>query len=113
MPTAGAVIQSLWQSKARRFIQVAFSTCSICLAAIAGHAVFHGALNGILGEQNFLLLALTATVYFIVNTVLIAGVIALTENKSIYKTWYGTFFWSMQYHLAAAMVAWQIVILGL
>jgi diguanylate cyclase (GGDEF)-like protein/putative nucleotidyltransferase with HDIG domain len=46
-----------------------------------------------------------------VNTVLIAGVVALTENKSIYETWYSTFFWAMQYHLAAAMVAWQILIL--
>ena len=109
---AGAIVQVLWQAKVRRFIQVAFSTCSICLAVIASHAVFHGALNRILGDQNFLLLALTAAVYFIVNTVLIAGVVALTENRSIYKTWYDTFFWAMQYHLAAAMVAWQIIVLG-
>ncbi len=79
---------------------------------MAAHAVFHGPLMNILGEQNFILLALTAAVYFIVNTILVAGVVALTENKSIYKTWYSTFFWAMQYHLAAAIVAWQIVILG-
>ena len=63
-----------------------------------------------MGDQNFLLLALTAAVYFIVNTVLIAGVVALTENRSIYKTWYDTFFWAMQYHLAAAVAAWWIVL---
>ncbi len=68
-------------------------------------------LLGILSKDNFLLLALTAAVYFIVNTVLVAGVVALTENKSIYRTWYSTFFWAMQYHLAAAIVAWQILIL--
>jgi diguanylate cyclase (GGDEF)-like protein/putative nucleotidyltransferase with HDIG domain len=91
---------------------VAFSTSSICLAVIAAHAVFHGPLLKLLSKDNFILLALAAAVYFIVNTVLIAGVVALTENKSIYKTWYSTFFWAMQYHLAAAMVAWQILILG-
>ena len=109
---AATVVQCVWQAKNRpRFIQVAFSTNSICLAVIAAHAVFHGPLLKVLSKNNFLLLALTAAVYFIVNTVLIAGVVALTENKSIYKTWYSTFFWAMQYHLAAAMVAWQILIL--
>jgi diguanylate cyclase (GGDEF)-like protein/putative nucleotidyltransferase with HDIG domain len=110
---AATVVQCVWQAKNRpRFIQVAFSTSSICLAVIAAHAVFHGPLLKLLSKDNFILLALAAAVYFIVNTVLIAGVVALTENKSIYKTWYSTFFWAMQYHLAAAMVAWQILILG-
>jgi len=109
---AGTIVQCLWQARARpRAIQVAFSTCSICLAVMAAHAVFRGPLYSILGKDNFVLLALTAAVYFIVNTVLVAGVVALTENKSIYKTWVATFFWAMQYHLAAAMVAWQILIL--
>jgi diguanylate cyclase (GGDEF)-like protein/putative nucleotidyltransferase with HDIG domain len=106
----GTVVQCVWQAKARpRIIQVAFSSCSICLAVMAAHAVFHGPLFRILGEHNFVLLALAAAVYFIVNTVLVAGVVALTENKSVYKTWIATFFWAMQYHLAAALVAWQIL----
>ncbi|HVV44466.1 MAG TPA: HD domain-containing phosphohydrolase, partial [Bryobacteraceae bacterium] len=71
----------------------------------------HGPLFHILGKDNFILLGLTAAVYFFVNTVLVAAVVALTENKSIYKTWVATFFWAMQYHLAAAMVAWQILVL--
>ncbi|HEU5021969.1 MAG TPA: HD domain-containing phosphohydrolase [Bryobacteraceae bacterium] len=109
---AGTIVQCVWQAKARpRVIQVAFSTCSICLAVIGGHEVFHGPLYDILGKDNFILLALTAAVYFVVNTVLVAAVVALTENKSIYKTWVATFFWAMQYHLAAAMVAWQILVL--
>jgi diguanylate cyclase (GGDEF)-like protein/putative nucleotidyltransferase with HDIG domain len=109
----GTVVQCLWQAKNRpRVVQVAFSACSICLAIIAGHAVFHGPLTRLLDESNFILLALTAATYFMVNTVLIAGVVALTEGKSVYRTWYSTFFWAMQYHLAAAVVAWQIIILG-
>jgi diguanylate cyclase (GGDEF)-like protein/putative nucleotidyltransferase with HDIG domain len=109
----GTVVQCLWQAKVRpRAIQVAFSTCSICLAVFAAHKVFHGTLYGFMGPQNVLLLGLTASVYFIVNTVLVAGVVALTEHKSIYRTWYDTFFWAMQYHLGAAAVAWQIVVLS-
>src|SRR6185312_16596221 len=71
---AATVVQCVWQAKNRpRFIQVAFSTNSICLAIIAAHAVFHGPLLGILSKDNFILLALSAAVYFIVNTVLVAG----------------------------------------
>ena len=113
LAAAGTIVQCVWQAKVRpKPIQIAFSTCSICLAVFASHAVFHGALNGILGNYNVVLLGLTAMVYFIVNTVLIAGVVGLTERKSIYRTWYETFFWAMQYHLGAAAIAWQIVVLS-
>src|SRR5581483_11362681 len=35
-----------------------------------------------------------------------------TERKSIYRTWYQTYFWILPYHLAAASVAWLIVVLS-
>ncbi len=109
---AGTVVQCLWRPRLRpRAIQIAFSACSIGLAVVAAHAVAHGPLKGILGEQHPLLLALTACVYFLVNTILVAGVIAMTERKSVYQTWYGTYFWVLPYHLAAASIAWLIVVL--
>src|ERR1700733_6324709 len=48
---AAAIVQVLWQAKVRRTVQVAFSTCSICLAVMAAHAVFHGPLLNILKEH--------------------------------------------------------------
>jgi diguanylate cyclase (GGDEF)-like protein/putative nucleotidyltransferase with HDIG domain len=110
----GTIVQCLWRPKVRpRAIQIAFSACSIALAVMAAHTVFHGPLSGRwLNELNPLLLGLSATVYFVVNTVLVAGVIALTERKSVYRTWYQTYFWILPYHLAAASVAWLIVILS-
>ena len=53
-----------------------------------------------------------ALTYYVVNTVLVAGVIGLTEGKSIYRTWYETYFWVLAYHVAAASVAWLIVVLS-
>lgn len=109
---AGTIVQCLWRPRVRpKAIQISFSACSIGLAVAATHTLFHGPLNGMLGDLNPLLLGLAACVYFVVNTVLIAGVIALTERKSIYKTWYQTYFWILPYHLAAASVAWLIVVL--
>jgi hypothetical protein len=90
---AGTVVQCLWRPRVQpKTIQIAFSACSIGLAVMAAHWVFHGALNPILGELHPLLLGLTACAYYLVNTVLVAGVIALTERKSVYKTWYSTYF---------------------
>ena len=113
LAAAGTVVQCVWQAKVRpRPIQVAFSVCSLSLAVMAAHATFHSPLYGFLGKFNVLLLGVTAIVYFMVNTVLIAGVVALTEGKTIYRTWYETFFWAMQYHLGAAAIAWQIIVLS-
>ena len=109
---AGTIVQCLWKPRSQpKAIRIAFSTCSIAMAVTAAHTVFHGPLNRMLGELHPLLLGLTACTYFVVNTVLVAGVIALTERKSIYRTWYQTYFWILPYHLAAASVAWLIVIL--
>ncbi len=109
---AGTIVQSLWRPRSRpKAIRIAFTTSSVALAVIAAYTVFHGPLNPMLGELHPVLLGLAACTYFVVNTVLVAGVIALTERKSIYRTWYQTYFWILPYHLVAASVAWLIVFL--
>jgi diguanylate cyclase (GGDEF)-like protein/putative nucleotidyltransferase with HDIG domain len=109
---AGTIVQCLWRPRSRpKAIRIGFSACSIAMAVTVAHIVFHGPLNPLLGELHPVLLGLAACVYFIVNTVLVAGVIALTEGKSIYKTWYQTYFWILPYHLVGASVAWLIVVL--
>jgi diguanylate cyclase (GGDEF)-like protein/putative nucleotidyltransferase with HDIG domain len=109
----GTLIQCLWRPQVRpRPIQIAFSTSANCLAVMAGHLMFHGAFGSLMAQQNPLRLGLAALVYFMVNTGLIAGVIALTEGKSIYRTWNDTYFWVLTYHMAAASVAWFIIILS-
>jgi diguanylate cyclase (GGDEF)-like protein/putative nucleotidyltransferase with HDIG domain len=109
---AGTIVQCLWRPRVRpKTVQIAFSACSIGLAVAAAHAIFHGYLNRALGELHPLLLGLAVCAYFAVNTVLIAGVIALTEGKAIWRTWRQTYFWLLPYHLAAASLAWLVVVL--
>jgi diguanylate cyclase (GGDEF)-like protein/putative nucleotidyltransferase with HDIG domain len=109
----GTLVQCFWRARVRpRPVQVAFSVASICLAVLAAHLTFHGPLNTLLGRFHPLLLGAAAAVYFGVNTGLVACVIALTERKSLWKTWYGTYYWILPYHLAGASVAWLIVVLS-
>ena len=91
---AGTIVQCLWRAHLRpKLVQIAFSTSSICLAAFAAHAAFHGPLGNVLGVLHPLRIGVAAFAYYIVNTGLIAGVIALTGGKSIYRTWYDNYFW--------------------
>jgi len=57
-----------------------------------------------------LLLMLAACVYFVCNSLPVATIISLTENKSVRKVWASCYFWSFPYYLAgaavAAMVSW-------
>jgi diguanylate cyclase (GGDEF)-like protein/putative nucleotidyltransferase with HDIG domain len=113
LAVAGTLVQCLWKPRVPpRAIQVAFSACSVALAVMAAHSVFHGPLEPILGDLHPLLLGVAAIVYFMVNTVLVGIVIALTERKPIFETWYTTYFWMLTYHLAAASVAWLIIVLS-
>jgi diguanylate cyclase (GGDEF)-like protein/putative nucleotidyltransferase with HDIG domain len=91
------------------------------LATYAACLAFHGAatyppdgawLSRFVGPLNPVRIGLAALVYYCVNTTLIAGVIALTESKSIYRTWVDTYLWAMQYHMAGAGVAWLMVVLS-
>ena len=111
---AGTIIQCLWRPRVRpRSVQIAFSTCYIILATMAAQQMFHVWLNfAWLGPLHPLRLGIAAATYFIVNTGLVAGVIGLTEGKSIHKTWYGTYYWVFPYYMTAAAVAWLIVMLS-
>jgi diguanylate cyclase (GGDEF)-like protein/putative nucleotidyltransferase with HDIG domain len=110
---AGTIVQCLWRAKVRpRAVQIVFSTAAVALAVMAGHAVFHGPLHHVLSDLNPVLMWMAAAAYFLVNTGLVAGVSALTSGKSIYKTWIANYLWIGPYHLAAACVAWLIVVLS-
>ena len=113
LSVAGTIVQCLWRPRHRpQAIQIAFSACSIILAALGAHVVFHGPLKHLLGEVDSLLIAVAAIVYFLINTLLIAGVIALTESKQVHKIWSDTYLWILPYQLVFASVVWLIVIVS-
>jgi diguanylate cyclase (GGDEF)-like protein/putative nucleotidyltransferase with HDIG domain len=109
----GTLVQCLWRAKVRpKVVQMAFSTSAVAIAVAAGHTVFHGPIHKLLSDLNPVLMWLAAGAYFMVNSVLVAGAIGLTEKKSIYQTWRDNYLWIGPYHLAAACVAWLIVVLS-
>jgi diguanylate cyclase (GGDEF)-like protein/putative nucleotidyltransferase with HDIG domain len=106
MAAAATLVQCFWHAKKRpRMIQMAFNIGSTSLAVCAAYGVYHWPW---LGYADFGItgrLAASAIVFFAANTAPVAGVIALTENKSPRKVWKECYFWCFPFYLLGASLA--------
>ncbi|MFL6389295.1 MAG: HD domain-containing phosphohydrolase [Terriglobales bacterium] len=93
-----------------RIEQVLFNISSAAVAIAAAYFTFHGPWSARLHPNAAFLLMLSAAVYFLFNTLPVATIIAMTENKRLQKIWTECYFWSLPYYLAggalAAMFGW-------
>jgi diguanylate cyclase (GGDEF)-like protein/putative nucleotidyltransferase with HDIG domain len=115
-----AIVQTGWPGR-RHLLHVAFDSAGMALRAAGGYAAHQA------GERfgHWEPLALAASVYFVMNSVSIAGLVARTEHKKrtgscgssetrrtcarvlqkLFPTWKERYFWAFAYSLAAAGVA--------
>lgn len=106
MSCVGSIGQCVWNSKSRpRLVQIAFNLSSMATATATAYWTFHLQLPASFGESTALRLAAAACVFFLTNTIPVACVISLTENKSVRKVWSECYFWSFPYYLLGAALA--------
>ena len=86
-------------------IQVAFNLCVMVLAAAGASLVCHIRLLVGYSVEPSLLLVPAAAVYFALNTVPVAAISALTEGRSLGKTWAADYVWVFPYYLLGAILA--------
>jgi diguanylate cyclase (GGDEF)-like protein/putative nucleotidyltransferase with HDIG domain len=93
-------------SRPTKWVRVLFNVCSNMVPAIfVANWVFHHS-GALLRHSTPLMLMATAAAFFLFNTLPIATVISLSENRHIRQTWTECHFWSFPYYLAgAALVA--------
>src|SRR5215472_4850097 len=84
-----------------------FNVSSAALSTGLAYYAYHGPLHTRLHSPS-LLLMLSACVYFVSNSLPVATIISLTENKSVRKVWASCYFWSFPYYLAGAAVAGMV-----
>jgi hypothetical protein len=98
---AAAVAQSLMNAKARpRLIQILFNIAATVLSIDASYFVGRVWLGGGMTHYLSAVMASAACVYFIVNTVLISGVLSLLNNKPLAETCGQWYMWSFPCYLA-------------
>lgn len=88
--------------------QVVFNVSSAAVAISLAYFTYHGPLRSLLHRSFSVLLMLSACVYFLLNTLPVATIISLTENKSVRKIWADCYFWSFPYYLVGAAVAGMV-----
>ncbi|MBV8906260.1 MAG: diguanylate cyclase [Acidobacteriia bacterium] len=87
----------------RYLLQVGFNSASLAIAASGGWAVFHSGSQP--GEALPLRIAAAVSVFFLLNSLSVSGVVSLTEHKRLFRTWKECYFWSFPYYLLGAGVA--------
>ncbi|HEY7392108.1 MAG TPA: HD domain-containing phosphohydrolase [Bryobacteraceae bacterium] len=122
---ASAAVQVYWRAKKRpRLIHLLFNAANFAVAVV-GCRLLYGALESRYeGLGQPIILALSAGIYFCLNTFPIASIVALTEGGNPLDIWQKSHFWSFAYYLAGATLAgifhffvgregWQITLLSL
>lgn len=126
---AGVIVQFAWNSRGKfpppmRLMQIAFNLSSITLAAAGAAGLFHSSWLRRLNLENAVLLCFVGAAYFVLNTLPVALVVALTEGKPMTSTWQNCYFWSFPYYLVgagivallqslASVVGWQTSLISL
>jgi putative nucleotidyltransferase with HDIG domain len=105
MGALSMLVQCTWRSAKRpKPIQVCFSVCAVANGAFVSQLVYQWTKAH--GFEPLALGAMTLA-YFVANTLPIASIIALTENRGLLNTWRGSQ-WVLPYYAVGASMAWLV-----
>jgi len=104
---AAAVFQTWRQKQKINLLHLAFNTADIAISVELCYRFFYRS-AGWIGPHMASRLMATAILYFLANTLPIAAIVALTEERVFHKTWAECYFWSFPNYLLGAALAWLI-----
>jgi putative nucleotidyltransferase with HDIG domain len=111
--TGATLLQSFWRCKRRpTLVQLIFNISVIWVVIGAAHVAFHWSFTQSLLPRAVTRIFVAAAVYFLVNTVAVAAVIALTEKLSLPSVWKDSYLWSFPYYLLGASMVGVVELLG-
>jgi hypothetical protein len=100
-----AAVQSIWGSQYRPApVQVLFNVAVLALSAGLSYAVFQGCQTSF-SQPLLISLAAAAAVLYFADTLLVAAVLCLVEEKPLTAMWQGCYFWSFPYYLVGTTFA--------
>ena len=106
---AGALVQSLCNTRNRPSVaQVLFNMANLVISAGLCFLAARVVLASGLDQYRPAVMALIAFVYFLVNTVLVSGVLALLEGRSLSAVSRDWYVWSFPYYLIGAALVGMV-----
>lgn len=112
LASVATVVQCLWRRKTLHFIQFAFNVAQVALAVTATYWTYDVLANRVLHGRMPLALLAAAVVYFLLNTIPVATVIALADGISVPKKWVTGYAWTFPYYLVGAAIAGVIQLIN-
>ena len=121
----GFLVQCLWKAKSKpTWVHIAFNLAISAISAGIAWSVFQWALLRDAGVEVPLMMTAATIAYFLINTVPVATIIGLTEDKKLVQVWKDCYLWAFPYYLLGAALAgafqwgsrvagWQVAFLGL
>ena len=110
MGCVAALMQLCWQARMRvQAVHLVFNVASMANAIGGSFLVYRSCRMGLPHGSFPMMLMLVACAYFLMNTMPVAVVIALTEGKPVNKTWKECYFWSLPFYLVGASIVGMIV----
>jgi len=103
---ACTLMQCLWKVTNRpRFFHLAFNVASTSTATVLCFAAYHLDYYGLLPHDVPIRLFFASLTYFAANTLSVAGIVAISENKGVATVWKENYLWTAPQYLVGAMVA--------
>jgi hypothetical protein len=113
LSVCSSIVQCLWKAKQRpTVLQMLFNASVFALSGAAAFGAYHtvaptSAPRAWVGGMVYAML-----LFFLVNTLLVSGVIALIEGKAMRRVWKTWHIWSLPYYAANALIAVLMVSSG-
>jgi diguanylate cyclase (GGDEF)-like protein/putative nucleotidyltransferase with HDIG domain len=85
--------------------QVLFNVSNAAFTIFAADLFYRFSRSHISPQYSLLLLMMAASIYFLGNTLPVAAIICLTENKQLRDVWKDCFFWYFPFYLVGALIA--------
>lgn len=99
------VFQGLWRRKSSNLIHFAFNLSQVALAITGTYWTYKLLLNHVFLGRVPIALLTSSTVYFLLNTIPVATVIALVDGIAARKKWSSGYAWTFPYYLVGAAIA--------
>jgi hypothetical protein len=105
MAVCAAVVQSYWRPRRRpTVVQVAFNAAALLISAAVAQLISHAAIQTGGVQSELALMAVGAFLFYAIDTLLVATVVALVEERALSTIWHNCHMWAFPYYLTGAIL---------
>lgn len=106
LAAVATAVQCFWRTRKRlSFVHFAFNLSQLALAITAAYWTYIALFSHVFHSRAPLPLLVAAIVFFLLNSIPVATVVALADNTSIVKKWDAGYSWTFPYYLIGAAIA--------